>query len=157
MRRQVATNRRALRRLRHRGRVHHASFARVAWVVGLGWRGLCELTGQLTAAAFLYRALCFVMAPFAAWAIALLWFHARHPERIANAVAAGPAFLVQTWLVVLVAVAGIAITLGRHALGRVLMVAIAALVLSTTWLPPLPASTLDRQSGIPHPRASKNE
>lgn len=123
----------------------------VAWAVGPGWLGLRELARQLTAAAFLYRVLCFVMAPFAAWAIALLWFHARHPEMIADAVAAGPALLVKTWIVVLVAVAGIAITLERHALARALMVAISALVLSTTWLPPLPSSRLDQQSDIPHP------
>ena len=123
----------------------------VAWVVGLGWLGLSQVARQLTAASFLYRVLCFVMAPYAAWAVALLWFNARHPERIANAVAAGPALLVQAWIAVLVAATAIVVTLGRQTLTRVLMVATAALVLSTTWLPPLPAFKLDEQSDIPHP------
>jgi hypothetical protein len=135
----------------HARRNLRAVWHAVVWIVGLGWLGLCQVARSLTAAAFLYRVLCFVMAPFAAWAISLLWFNARHPERIANAVTAGPAFLVQLWIGVLLAAVLGASVLGRHTQARAFLLAIAALMLSSAWLPPLPATTTDARSDVPHP------
>jgi len=135
----------------HARRNLRAVWHAVAWIVGLGWLGLCQIARQLTAADFLYRVLCYVMAPYAAWAIGLLWFNAKHSDQIGNAVAAGPTGLIQLWIIVLWAAVLLASVLGRHTQARAFLLASAALMLSSSWLPPLPATTTDAHSGVPHP------